>query len=437
LDEPSTRAWADARGLVADKGTDMKSCRLWIVVVSIALLGCGGRTELSTSASNECNGNWTAAGPATIVSEPEDLNDLVFTSVIPSAGGALLAWSSWSAETEAPPSALNTRALNFDATPRSAITVHEFGAMSLAANGHTFVGLVNPGCRLLPLEQDGAETGPPVSLASLPGYCGGLAAAGHGFSFLTADNAANNAPVPFVLESIGLDGEPQESRVLGTPPLPGQRNLSGRIALRDQSFILATRSLTSGKLGPEQLQHFATDGTPLASALTRPEAQPVEDWVETKTGGLATWFGLNPAVPSGFSIFVQPLDDDGSPTAPPAPVPGPFDTAVLSDPSTCDGGSCPLMNTLWAAAPAPNGDVVLGMSASINGRPDGYHLHVMALGPDGSPRGPATDLPGAFSMQEKIGILVSDDGRRALLIINGSPDGLTGRVIAMPLVCAP
>jgi hypothetical protein len=96
---------------------------------------------------------------------------------VPSGDGALVSWFTIS---EASTAAWDTRALNLEGTPRSAIVPHlsfptmagvYTDVMSLAVTPQcAFGGLVDDvasGCRFLPLDGDGNEIGPVVSLHEL------------------------------------------------------------------------------------------------------------------------------------------------------------------------------------------------------------------------------------------------------------------------------
>jgi hypothetical protein len=400
---------------------------------SVALLGCGAREELSIPTSTHGCGSWTAAGPATMVSQPKGPAAIWFTAMIPSEGGALLTWLLVQPGADGVGITWYTRALDLDATPRSVINsdVSRFlmgqrtPGMVVLANGNTFrafVGDPDHGCSLLPLDQDGAATGSPVSLVGSPSTDGCVhpAAAGNGFSFIRPDSPGNG-PVPLTLESIGLDGEPEASKSLGSIPASTHAD---RYVLEDQSFLLVTFPEPNSLLAPQQVQHFAADGTPIAGALTRPKFPPIDALAQTKTGLLAGWLTPGTIKSPGQSIFVQTLNDDGASAGPP--------TSVVS---AVDGDFV----TAFTLVSAPNGDVVLGwMETPFPG--DDSQVFVMVLGPDGSPRGSATSL-GTFGFvgTGSLHVLVAPDGQLGLLAFEavGSEDPLKVGVMAMPLVCAP
>ena len=228
---------------------------------------------------------------------------------------------------------------------------------------------------------------------------------------------------PLVLLSVGSLGAPVATTALAAP----LTTYAGRLALRDQSFLMATLGGTDAGTDAVEVQHFTPDGAPLAgpAEVTGAAIPPeIAAWgsplvmAETGAGVLSAWPGPDPASPSGSSVFVRPLDRDGHPTGPAGPL-----AALGND-------SFPPVTL----APAPDGDVVLAWYEIDAGST--YHLFAMGLGPDGAPRGPATAL-GTFGFLREMRVLVSPDGQRALLGFSGdeAQTGLT--VFALPLACVP
>jgi hypothetical protein len=345
------------------------------------------------------------------VSEPEALNTVaVFTSMAPIAEGALLTWYPETAASLSTP--WMTRAVGFDGAPRSSITMYPSFSLelsnedlvpSLAANGCTFAGVVGEkldGCRLLRLDQDGAELDTPTSVTS-KGLCANLAPSGKGFSFLSFPDTIDP---PFELVTVDATGN-----VDASVQLPGLGGYGGRYVLRDQSFL----AVNGGDLSP-RLRHFARDGTPLAAAVDVTSATHASvSLAETKSGVLAAWED------SDQTILVQLLDEDGHPTAPAISL-------------AASGVGRPNYLTV---APAPNGDVVLAWF-ELDAPTKSFRLFVMALGPDATPRGAPTFL-GTFDQVSPPQVLVEPTGARALLVFSGSPDQPTRVVSTVPLACSP
>ncbi len=234
--------------------------------VLLAGAGCGARTELAvaTSSPSPCAdvgctvptahgpfptcSAWTIAGPLATVSEPEDVTaESYFTSMVPSAGGALLTWFTLN---DMPTVPWRTRGVSFDGTPRSDIRTHlsfptmggaYTGVMSLAASGCTFGGLVDDemsGCRFLPLDQDGAEIRGVATVVPVGSGCSDLGVAGSGFSFLT--ETSNGGP-PFQLVTVNADGSPSATTMLPA----AMANYDGRHVLHDESFLSAASRRTT------------------------------------------------------------------------------------------------------------------------------------------------------------------------------------------------
>jgi hypothetical protein len=386
---------------------------------------CGARSELeapgegATSARPppQCSG-WQPAGPLVTVSEPEAAEvDDDLMSMIPSAGGALLAWIAL-ADPSTPTSTWRTLALGFDAAPRSPIEAHlsfpttDGGVgISLAANGSSFAALVadsatgGGGCRFLPLDEDGMAVGPAVSVDGWSEACDELAPTPDGFSFIASDYVGAGS---FALLNLDAKGS-----VLSRTPLPAPPETfeDGWLALHDRSFLLATTDVDGVATS---VQRFSPGGAPLADAAVITAGGPyLMPMVKTSAGVLSAW----DAAPGSFEVRL--LDEDGSPVAAALPIAG--------------GGNYPILDSVLA--PTPAGDALLAWT-QIADATAGVEFFVMALGPDGAPRGAPTSL-GTFEALGALEAVVSPDGRGALLAVSAVQAGPRYRVLALPLACVP
>jgi hypothetical protein len=340
-----------------------------------------------------------------------------FTSIVPSGDGVLATWFTLTDEVAGV--AWVTQRLGFDGMPLGPVRNHlafsddggiYTDVMSLAASGCAFGGVVDAptgGCRFLPLDGDGNETGPVVSPSM--DVCWDLGASPPGgFSMLTASSSENS---PVQLLTVSPTGQPGATVTLLPDMTAG---LSPRLVLRDGSFLLSTfAEVASGALATD-MRHFAADGTLLAGPF------PISDTVysiltmaETPSGVVAAWQGDANEMET---VFFAALDHDGKLLAPPAPV-------VASENDALYG---------FALAATPGGDALVAWQALVNGSM--FDLQVQALAPDGTPRGGPTDI-GIYDALGTIRPVVSPDGTRAVLLFSGeeadAPDGMR----AVPLTC--
>jgi hypothetical protein len=397
----------------------------------VLLPGCGARSDLEsapTSTSSACKvpvtsgppaqcAGWQPAGAVTTASEPVTTGDMAyFTSLVPSAGGALITWFTLD---DVPTSTWRTRAIGFDGAPRSAIRTHlsfpdmggvDTEAMSLAGTGCAFAGLADDvanGCRFVPLDEDGAGAGPVVTVESTDMVCGDLGVAPGGYSFVSF--ASNGGP-PLDLVSLSAAG-----KILATTSLPAaELAYDGRLVLRDGSFLVSTFEETDGGGNAAAVQHFSPDGAPIAAAAEiTSSAESILPMAETSAGVMAAWLG------DGTSLVVRPLDGDGHPVAATVPV-------AATDQENLYG---------FALAGTPGGDVIVAWFDLVEAT-SFFDLHVQALGPDGAPRGAPTGL-GTFETLGDAHLLVDEGGQRALLVVTGAEMEFDYGVLAVPLACAP
>jgi hypothetical protein len=368
---------------------------------------------------------WRIAGSDTIVSGPTVPGGGVYlTALVPSGDGALIAWFTISEPTMA---SWDTRALNLDGTPRSAIVSHlsfpTMGGvytevMSLAVTSPcAFGGLVDDvasGCRFLPLDGDGNEIGPVVTLPDgMSGGCGDLGATPDGFSYLQ-ESPTNGGPIDLV--TIGTDGSFRARAMLGA--LPG---FGPRLVLQDGTFLRSSFSEndSGGDLTYEVVDYDA-HGVQLAPGMTvATNGGSILRLAETAGGALSSYLGFDRATKGGEATYVVPLTSGGTPTAGPQPL------AVT-------GAVGPLYG--FSLDPSPSGDALLTWN-ELDEATDRYPFFVMELDSLGNPRGAPTAL-GVYEVLRDVYILVGADGERALLVYSGAPMGGMGGVHTLPLACA-
>jgi hypothetical protein len=373
---------------------------------------------LDAGAPPSCS-SWRASPEVVVTPSGTSGQEAYFTSVVPSGDGMLATWFTLTGD---PGSATRvTQRLGFDGMPAGAARDHLgfptdggvfTNVMSLAGNGCAFGGVVDDpvnGCRFLPLDGDGRETGSVTSPTA--DVCWDLGASSPGsFSMITAGSSDRD---PVKLLTVGASGQPGATATL----LPTMNaGLSPRLVLRDGSFLLSTfAEVDSGALAID-MRHFAADGTLLAGPF------PVSDtayslvyMTETSTGVLAGWMG---DANDEQTVVTVPLDHDGRPTAMPAPV-------VASENQALYG---------FAVGGVPGGDAIVAWNALVNGSM--FDLQVQAVAPDGTPRGAPTDI-GIYDALGTVRTVVSPDGTRAVLLFTGQngsePDGMR----AVPLTCVP
>jgi hypothetical protein len=344
------------------------------------------------------------------------------TSVVPSYGGVLVTWFSLS---EATTSSWNTLALNLDGTSRSAVIPHlsfptmggvAVDSMSLAVTPQcAFGGLVYDvasGCRFLPLDGNGNETGAVVSVAEGMSGCGALGPAPQGFSMLVAPGGSAGM---LQLVTVGVDGSFREQASLG-----GQPAAYERLVLHDETFLLASELENDAGDLVESVELYDARGVQQQpGSVVTTISGSVMRMVQTSTGVLAAFLASDPASPMGLRVWVAPLADDGQPLASPV---------ALQTPGT--GGEI-YGFSLDASA---SGDALLSWN-ELDAQ-DHYDLYLMALGPDGSPRGQPTAL-GTYGAVGNVFATTSADGQHALLVLDGEHFDGTGGVLARPMVCAP
>ena len=386
---------------------------------------CFGTPDAGASPQPSRCSLWQLAGTDTVISGPPAPGGTSYlTSVVPSGGGALATWFTASSADTA---TWDTRSVNLDGTPRSAVVSHlsfptmngvYVDVMSLAVNPQcAFGGLtddVAAACRFVPLDGDGNETGPVVSLGGNAGAgCGALGPAPQGFSYLE-EAPANSGTIDLV--TIGTDGSFRLRTSLGA--LPGYGT---RLVLGDETFLLASffENDAGGDL-TEEVAHYDARGiqiTPGATVTTT--SGSILYMVETSAGVLSSYIGFDATATSGEAVYVVPLTRDGAPLAAP--------TALH-----LTGATGPVYG--FSLDPTPGGDALLTWNElDANNH---YQLFAIVLAPDGTPRGPPTAL-GTYEGVGNVHVVTGDDGAHALLLYSGEPVGGNGAggVRALPLAC--
>jgi hypothetical protein len=305
---------------------------------------------------------------------------------------------------------LQTRTLNMDGTPRSAIVSHGsfrtpfVGSISLAAATPCSFGALasagDAGCQFARVDIDGNSVGAPTSLN---GYaeCYDLGPSPGGFSFVSGDQGAPTGGLDLVTLATG------GSRSI--EPIQPPRAYGDRLVLPDESFLLPWESeVDAGEL-VATIAHYDPSGTLLAPPASFAWS-PASRLLLARTNGavLAAFAGRDTS--GFFSTYVVQLTPQGTPLTTPSALTDAGHTGPLSLDSSASG------------------DAVITWNGS--------QLFVMELDPRGVPRGPATAL-GEYVGFLGVHVLVGEDGDHALVVYSGEPHGGDGPgVYALPLVCA-
>lgn len=369
---------------------------------------------------------WRIAGSDTIVSTPTTPpgSGVYLTSLVPSGDGALISWFTID---EPSAGSWDTRALHLDGTPRSAIVSHlsfpTMGGvftdvMSLAVTPQcAFGGLVDDvaaGCRFIPLDGDGNETGPVVSLPDgMSGGCTYLGAAPDGFSYLQ-ESPANGGPLDLV--NVGTDGSFRGRAHLG--PLPG---FGTRAVLQDQTSLVATFFENDGGSGPltEQVAHYDARGAQVTPALTV-ATNSGSILLMAQTSGRVVGAYIGDMLPMGEAVYSVAIAGEGRSISMGPQALGPT------------GRIGPIYG--FSLDPLPSGDAMLTWN-ELDENSTRYHFFAMELDPEGSPRSGVTQL-GIYEDVGNVHVAGGADGEHALLVYQGMPMGGTGGVHALPLACA-
>jgi hypothetical protein len=373
-------------------------------------LPCGSEVDAGTPPT--CN-SWRLAGADRIVSQadsPGMTSD--FTAAILGGNDVLASWL-WGARAITTWSA---RVLGFDGAPLGDIRVYlsdlngagfNVGGISLAADGCAFGGLLEGSdCSFCMLE-DGDAGSCTTTVAN--SHCSGLGPSGDGFSFV---GTALDTSLGSQLVTLGADGSLSGAMPL---PVPSMAEVGPRFVLHDQSFLLTT--LLPGDSGEPALgvQHFSAAGDALAPPLViTGSSASLAYLAETHDGVLAAWEAVGGGHPPG--IYVAPLDRDGKPTASAQLVAATIDAPLYG----------------IGLAPTPGGDALLTWVFLVGG--SSFELQVIALAPDGTPRGAPTTI-GTYQSMGAPHAVVSPDGTKALLLISGSLSSGPDAVHVVPLAC--
>ncbi len=385
-------------------------------VIEDASVGALCTPSLDAGSAASCS-SWRAGSEVVVSPGGTPGQVAYFTSVVPSGDGVLATWFTLTGDDES--ATWVTRRLGFDGMPLGPARDHlafstdggtYTNVMSLAGSGCAFGGVVDyplNGCRFLPLDGDGRETGAVVSPTADVCFDLGASASG-GFSMLTGATGVNS---PVQLLTVDALGQPGATATLLPSMIPG---LSPRLVLRDGTFLLSTfLEVDSGALAID-MRHFAADGTLLAGPFPISDtAYSIVYMAETASGVLASWQG---AANDEETVFTAALDHDGKLLAPPAPV-------VASEHDALYG---------FALAGTPGGDALVAWQSLVNGSM--FDLRIQALAPDGTPRGAPTNV-GTYDSLGTIRPVVSADGARAVLLFTGEEESVPDGMRAVPLFC--
>jgi hypothetical protein len=318
--------------------------------------------------------------------------------VIPSGCGALAAWSTRTLATNA--LECSTRLVGFDGSALGSPIAHPSlgsiteasASISLATNGSGFGALEvdETGSRFLAMDPEGHEQGAAISLGA--DNCMSLEALDGAWSFL---RGAPSLSTPGALDVL----DPATGKETTTPlAIPAGQALWERLRFDDGSFLIDSFREDSTGADTTWLAPFAKDGAAIGPQLVVPDVHTAPVWlVVTKDGALAAWW-------SG-SFFALPIDRFGAPT-------GPLQT-VVADKDIYE----------LVVLPVPDGDVLAAWT-ELEPSND-FATYVVALAPDGTPRGPAT-LVASPAGEARLRGVVEPNGARALLVTGMS---------ALPLTC--
>jgi hypothetical protein len=177
-----------------------------------------------------------------------------------------------------------------------------------------------------------------------------------------------------------------------------------RSAFDDESFLLsAFEEDVRTVVYTDWLEHFDRSGRLLEKAVVVDGFDSAPVRLIATAGGALTAFIRD-------GLFVQAVDRDGRATAPRQ--------------SLAAGGPVYQLTLV----PAPGGDVLVTWLELT--RDSTFAVRFQVVGPDGAPRGPAGEAPGAYENGALAGV-VEGGGSRAVLLASRS-DGLA----TIPLTCA-
>jgi hypothetical protein len=397
-----------------------------LLALVVGIGGCGARTgfdELPLSARPDASGpdasacasggashapcaSWKAAGPDRILAAGGRLG-----SVIPVGCGVLVSWVA-----ESNPGTRNsqldwyTLLATFDGAAAGPTRRHpSLSDMSLqsatfelaaGAGGAAALAVDGSGCRFLPLDETGADRGPPVTFGQFD--CVSLAGTAASYSLLYT----RDTTTPTTLLTVDGNGAPLTSRTLADAPM---RVLWGRLVRSDGSFLLNTfaENSTTG-VYTDWLQGFDSQGNALSSSVaTAADIAPVL-LAETQRGALAAW--------SYGDVAFEPVDGTGAPLGPPQ--------------------SMPLSQSIYgeSLASRANGDV-LSTLLVLDSPSNVWTILVQERAPDGTGRGGFSAFSGPPDgfQPDTVQVLDAPDGEHALLVYT---DEANPGIHTLPIACA-
>jgi hypothetical protein len=365
-----------------------------------------GASCLSGGATHAPCASWKAAGPYRILAPGGQLG-----SVIPVGCDVLIGWVAGS------PSGMNNIQLDwytllatFDGAAAGPTRRHPSLSdvtaasatfeLAAGAGGAAAMAVDQNGCRFLPLDETGADRGPPVTLGEFD--CVSLAGTAASFSLLYT----RDANTPTTLLTVDGSGAILSSRTLADAPM---RVLWSRLVRSDGSFLLNTFAEDSTTaVYTDWLQGFDSQGNALASSFTSAADIAPVLLAETQRGALAAWsFGY---------VAFEPVDGTGAPLGPPQ--------------------STPLSQSIYgeALASMANGDV-LATVLVLDSPSNAWTILVQERGPDGTERGGFSAFSGPPDgfQPDTVQVLAAPDGGHALLVYT---DEANPGIHTLPIACA-
>jgi hypothetical protein len=272
--------------------------------------------------------------------------------------------------------------------------------LAAGAGGAAALAVDQNGCRFLPLDETGADRGPPVMLGQFG--CVSLAGTAASFSLLYAQGATT----PTTLLTVDGSGATLSSRPLADPPM---RALWGRLVRSDGTFLLNTFAEDATSVTyTDWLEGFDSQGNALSSSIaTVANIAPVL-LAETQRGALASW--------SFADLEFQPVDGTGTAL-------GPTQSTHVSQSIYGE-----------TLAPMANGDV-LATVLVLDSPSNVWTILVQERAPDGTSRGGFSAFSGPPDgfQPDTVQVIVAPDGEHALLVYN---DETTPGIHTLPIACA-
>lgn len=355
--------------------------------LAIVLVGCGARTPLGTTVSEQADtcapkppscDHWVIGADHLIERARTPTEALELGVAAATNCGVLLSWRRVVGGFPAnATSHLETTRLAPDGSrtdePNHTTFSNDEGEPNiwLAARGSRVAAMQGDHpCAFVPLDGHGANAGPVVQTADRFGACRDLVATDEGFSFLAA---TSNGEL-FNLDSAGA------LRARTVLNVPSTRSVWNRAVVDDGSFILDSFSADPTPVAyTTWLRHFDMKGAPLADEVVVDSKVAPLHIAQSGSGLLVAW--------QWSALEVLPTNRDGVAVGPRVDV---------------TRGARPYGLELVSL---PNGDV-MALSVELGGHDFSVTAH--QLTPTGAPRPPALVLP--FHPADQIKAVVSPNG---------------------------